>query len=154
MSDLMPPQAFYIVPVSEDSSFPKPQPPGYPSYPSNELPGSPVDPGWGGGWGGGNYPSHGLPRPPHYPTHGPVFPPIYPVDPGWGVGEGGGVKHPLLWLLPWLIKPATTTQSIPPPPSGDKPDPDGDYVRILVAVGPGAFKWGWIAQEPTAAPKA
>jgi len=83
-----------------------------------------------------------------------VFPPIYPVDPDWGIGVGGGVKHPLLWLLPWLISPATMQSAVPEPPEGEKPDPDAAYLKVLVAVGPGKFQWAWVAQEPVgAAPK-
>ena len=115
---------------------------GRPDRPNQDLPGG-GHPWWGGR---PDRPDQGLPHPPHYPTPGPVFPPIYPVDPGWGIPIGP--RHPLLWLLPWLIKPATAQQSVPPPPETPKPDPDKTYLKVLVAVGPGMFKWAWLEQTP------
>jgi len=79
-----------IIPVGDggggypDNSLP----PGYGGRPDNSLPGGgPVDPGWGGGWGGGNYPSGG-----------PIFP-GGPVDPGYGRPGGPypGNRPPGSW---------------------------------------------------------
>ena len=116
--------------------------------PDNSLPPAPAHP-WLPGWL-----AHYLNGP--HPSH-PWVPPWFnqgPVDPGWGipVGPGIGVKHPLLWLLPWLIKPAAPQSVIQPAPPGDAPDPAKTYTKVLVAVAPGVFKWGWVAIEPPPVP--
>jgi len=165
----MPPQAYYLVPVPDGSRPDQGLPPGPPNYPSNALPGwggGPVDPGYGRPEGGGGHPWWGGQRPdrpsnelpgggghpwwgggrPDRPNN--ELPPPFgegPVDPGWGVGHPGP-RHPLLWLLPWLISPATGQQSVSPPPEGDKPDPVKTYTKALVAIGPGNFKWAWVEQ--------
>jgi hypothetical protein len=156
---LMPPQAFYLVPVPSDGRPDQGLPPGFPDRPNQDLPWGPARPDQGLPWGPGR-PDQGLPPAPVRPDQGLPWgpgrpnndlPPWYnygPVDPGWGVPPPGRPSHPLLWLLPWLIKPATAQQGVPPPPTTPKPDPDGNFVPVLVAVGPGNFRWAWLQQVP------
>jgi hypothetical protein len=109
--------------------------PGFgPGHPGNALPGQPIDPGWGGGWGsaprpdqglpwgpghvGGGpvypgHPSQGLPWGPGHPSTGPIYPgghpdqglPGAPVYPSQGLPEGVEV---------WPTPPAPGTKPVDP----------------------------------------
>ena len=105
--------------------------PGQPPYPDNTLPpvpGVPTHP-----WVPPAFPSHPW-LPGHLPGH-------LPIDPPAGIGP----NHPLFWLIPLLLRPATTAATVPPPAAHpEKPDITKPGEWVMVALGAGSFKWAWV----------
>jgi hypothetical protein len=96
--------------------------------------GGPVDPGWGGGWGSGNYPSQGLPWGPGHPDGG------IPISPGH---PSGG--FPIDPVRPDNSLPPGGTP-VPPEISNGLPPPAGNLgTQVVVAIYvPGK---GWTAKS-------
>jgi hypothetical protein len=97
-----PSQGLPWAPVRPDQGLP-----GQGGHPDQGLPGSGM-PGWGGGWGGGNYPS-GQPIVPGATPHAAAVPPPKPaaVDPAHGVWVLVSVQGALAWA--WAQPPAGVT---------------------------------------------
>lgn len=159
-------------------------PPGYggrpdnslpwaPGHPGNVLPGYPVDPGWGGGWGGSGRPDQGLPGG-GYPGQGHPGnrpPGSWGGRPDQGLPGGGYPGQGLPGQgLPWA--PARPDQGLPGEggnyPSGQPIIPGATPHGSAVATAPpetvnategawvlvnvqGTLVWAW-AQKPTEKP--
>lgn len=149
-------------------------PPSWGGYPDNTLPGG-GPPSWGGGWGGGNYPSQGLPGFPGRPDQG--LPPGYggrpdqglpgfPARPDQGLpgyghpdqGLPGFPGRPDQGLPPWYgggpdqgLPPYAQPKAYDPgdEPTGD-PAPGGEWV---VAIYNDEAKWVYVEPDETAEPK-
>jgi hypothetical protein len=141
--------------------------------PDNSLPGyhpgHPVDPGWGGGWGGGavdpgfgrpifhpGHPDHGLPSQPGHPGNRPPGSwggrPDRPDNslPGqgghpWLPGHGDGGLRPDQGLPPGLAPktPYGSAVALEPPATVDTTE--GAWVLVNVQ---GTMVWAW-AQKPS-----
>ena len=109
-----------------------------------------------GGPGAPGAPDNSLPVPPPYPANPWVPPPPHPWLPGHlpslppvDLPPGIGVNHPLFWLIPLLLRPATSAATLPPPSAHpEKPDPTQPGEWVMVALGAGVFRWAWIQTQP------